>query len=251
MSFTSDPAIDWDAVTEEATRLLAEFVRINTTNPPGNEHLACDWLRELLDAEGIESQSFDPGGGRSSLIATLPGDGSRGKALTLLNHTDVVPVEEAHWSVPPFDGVVRDGFVWGRGTLDMKGLGILQLMVLLLHRRLDLPLRRDLTFLAVADEEAGGMQGIEYLDRERPELLDCDFVINEGGAGATSLFGAERTVLQVGVAEKGPLWLRLSATGSPGHGSVPHGDNALERLTQALSRVLGWRRPNERSATVG
>ena len=246
----AQPVIDWQSLTDEAARLLSEYIRVDTTNPPGNERLACEWLGELLDAEGIEHRLYDPGGGRTSLVATLASDGSRGKALVLLNHTDVVPVEAAHWSVPPFDGAIRDGYVWGRGALDMKGLGILELLVLLLHRRMELPLRRDLTFMAVADEEAGGHCGVEFLDREHPKLLDCDFVINEGGSGSTELFGTERTVFQVGVAEKGPLWIRLRATGSPGHGSVPHDDNALERLTRALTRVLDWERPTELTPPV-
>jgi acetylornithine deacetylase/succinyl-diaminopimelate desuccinylase-like protein len=240
---TSAHAPDWDALTDEAVRLLSEYLRLDTVNPPGNEAIACEWLGDILDAEGIPFQLYAREPGRPSLVATLGGDGSRGRALVLLNHTDVVPAEDAHWTVPPLEGRVSDGYVWGRGAIDMKGMAILELMVLLAHRRLGLPLRRDLTFMAVADEEAGGAFGIDFLAEQHPELFDCDFVLNEGGTGATEVFGVQRPVFHVGVAEKGPLWLRLITTGTPGHGSVPHDDNALDRMVRALTRIRAWDRP--------
>lgn len=241
---------DWDALTEEATRLLAEYVRLDTTNPPGNEVVATDWLAAILDAEGIpyERYALDPA--RPSLIARLAGDGSAGGPLLLLNHTDVVPAEAAHWQEPPLSGLVRDGYVWGRGAVDMKGMAILELLVMLACRRLGIPLRRDLVFAAVADEEAGGTYGIDFLAECHPDAIACDFVINEGGTGAGEIFGVRRPVFHVGVAEKGPLWLRLSATGTPGHGSVPHDDNALERIVRALARVQAWERPTLLTAEV-
>ncbi len=243
----SPPQVDWEAVTAEAVELLSTYVRIDTTNPPGNEIGACDWLAEVLDAEGIPSRRIDPGPGagasRTSLIAQLAGDGSRGGPLVLLHHTDVVPAERGHWSVDPFAGAVSDGHVWGRGTIDMKGMGVMELLVLLLHRRLGLPLGRDLMLMAVPDEEAGGGWGIEFLDRDHPELLDCAYVINEGGMGAQETFGVKRPIFTIGVSEKGPLWLTLRATGQAGHGSVPHADAAIERLVRALSRIEGWQRP--------
>jgi acetylornithine deacetylase/succinyl-diaminopimelate desuccinylase-like protein len=134
--------------------------------------------------------------------------------------------------------------------MDMKGMAIIELMVFLLHQRLGLPLRRGLTFMAVADEECGSNYGTEFLDREHAEVFDCDFVINEGGTGAQEVFGVRRPVFHVGVAEKGPLWLRLSTTGTPGHGSVPHDDNALERLTRAVERIRLWERPLQMTPEV-
>jgi acetylornithine deacetylase/succinyl-diaminopimelate desuccinylase-like protein len=247
---TATPPIDWDRVTEEAAGLLADYLRIDTTNPPGNETRATDWLGTLLTAEGIPYRTVARDPARASLAATLRGDGSRGRALTLLSHTDVVPAESDHWREEPLSGAIRDGEIWGRGAIDMKGMGVMQLMVLLLHHRLQLPLRRDLTLLAVADEEAGGGEGIEFLAREHPDLLRCDFVINEGGIGAHETFGVRRPVFNVGVAEKGPLWLRLVTTGVPGHGSVPHADNALERLVRALEQLQRWERPFERTPEV-
>lgn len=237
------PAIDWDAVTEEAVDLLCQYLRIDTVNPPGNETLACEWLGGILEAAGIPYQTYARDPARASLVATLPASGERGRGLILLNHTDVVPAEDAYWSEEPLSGAVRDGYVWGRGAVDMKGMAIIELMVVLLHRRLGLPLSRDLTFMAVADEECGSTYGTEFLDEQHPAVLDCDFVINEGGTGACEVFGVRRPVFHVGVAEKGPLWLRLRTTGTPGHGAVPHDDNALDRLVRALERVRHWERP--------
>jgi acetylornithine deacetylase/succinyl-diaminopimelate desuccinylase-like protein len=235
--------LDWDALTEEATRLLSDYIRIDTVNPPGNESRATTWLGAILDAEGIPYELYDPGEGRATLVARLESDGSRGDALILLNHTDVVPFERAHWTVEPLGGEVSGGYVWGRGASDMKGMGIMELIAFLLHRRMGLPLRRDLVFMAVADEEAGSAYGVEFLAREHPDLLQCSYVINEGGSGSTEVFGVHRPVFSIGVAEKGPFWLKLTATGRPGHGSVPHDDNAADRLVRALGRIQAWERP--------
>ncbi len=237
------PYIDWDALTEEAVTLLSDYLRIDTVNPPGNETLACDWLGRILSAEGIPFRTYALDPTRASLVATLSGDAARGRSLLLLNHTDVVPAESDYWTEDPLGGSVHDGYVWGRGAMDMKGMGIIELMVFLLHHRLGLTLHRDLTFMAAADEEGGSAYGTEFLDREHPDLFDCDFVINEGGTGAQEVFGVRRPVFHVGVAEKGPLWLKLTTLGTPGHGSVPHADNALERLVRALERVRRWERP--------
>ena len=237
------PTIDWDAWTDQATEWLSDFIRIDTVNPPGNESRACEWLGRILDVEGIPYETYDPGNGRTSLVARLAGSGARGRALILLSHTDVVPFERDQWTVAPLGGEIHDGYVWGRGALDMKSQGIMQLITFLIHHRMGLPLARDLVFMAVADEEAGSASGVEFLDREHPEVLDCEYVINEGGGGSTEALGVERTTINIGVSEKGPLWLTLRAHGRPGHGSVPHDDNAADHLVRALHRVLAWERP--------
>lgn len=161
----------------------------------------------------------------------------------LLNHTDVVPVQQEFWDEEPFSGHIKDGYIWGRGTLDMKGLGIAQLMTFITLKRLAVPLARDVVFFAQADEEAGSEFGMRFIEREFPETLDAEYVINEGGGGTTEVFGVERPVYSIAVAEKGPLWLRLVAEGRPGHGSVPHEDNALDRLVRAMFRIQEWERP--------
>ncbi len=242
-ALSPETGIDWDAIGREAVDYLIAYIRIDTVNPPGSETRACEWLGRIFEREGIPYRLYDAGHDRVTLVATLAGDGTRGGALILLNHTDVVPFEREFWTVDPLGGEVRDGYVWGRGAQDMKGMGVIELMTFLMHRRLRLPLRRDLVFMAVADEEAGGAHGIEFLDREHPQLLDCEFVINEGGTGLTELFGVKRPVFNIGVSEKGPLWLKLIASGRPGHGSVPHDDNAADRLLRALARVAAWERP--------
>ena len=246
----AEPALDWDALTEEATELLSAYIRVDTINPPGNETRACEFLGKILDREGIPYRLYDPGDNRATLVATLEGDGTRGKPLILLNHSDVVPFEREHWSVDPLGGEVRDGYIWGRGAADMKGMGVMELITFLLHQRHGLPLRRDLTFIAVADEEAGSVHGVEFLEREHREVLDCAYVINEGGRGSTQTLGVERPVMQIGVAEKIPFWLRLRTQGRPGHGSVPTADNAADRLVRALRLLQEWERPAAPSAEL-
>jgi acetylornithine deacetylase/succinyl-diaminopimelate desuccinylase-like protein len=238
----TNPPVDWDTVLDEAVDTLCRFIRIDTSNPPGRERLACDFLGEILRREGIEYTLYDAGGDRVSLRAVLKGNGSK-RPFMLLNHTDVVPVQREYWEDDPFSGLIKDGYIWGRGALDMKGLGIAQLTTFLTLKRLGVPLARDLVFFAQADEEAGSEYGMRFIVREHPETLDAEFVINEGGGGSTELFGVERPVYSVAVAEKGPLWLRIVVEGVPGHGSVPHEDNALDRLVRALYRVQTWERP--------
>jgi acetylornithine deacetylase/succinyl-diaminopimelate desuccinylase-like protein len=235
------PTIDWDLYLDEAVDILCRFIRVDTSNPPGRERAACEFLGEILQREDIDYTLYDAGNDRVSLRGVLPGDGSA-RPFMLLNHTDVVPVQREFWDEEPFAGLIKDDFIWGRGALDMKGLGVAQLMTFLAFKRLGIPLRRDLVFFAMADEEAGSEFGIRWLERNHPETLDAEYVINEGGGGVTELFGVERPVYNVAVSEKGPLWLRLVAEGRPGHGSVPHDDNALDRLVRAMYRVQEWQR---------
>src|SRR5262249_42452834 len=149
---------------------------------PGNEEAACAFLGGVLRREGFAYDLYETGPGRVNLVSRLQGDGSAG-ALILLNHTDVVPVEREFWSVEPFGGEVRDGYLWGRGALDMKGMGIFELISFLRLKRLGLPLRRDVVFFAVADEEAGSDYGVEWFARNHPELLKGDLCLNEGANG--------------------------------------------------------------------
>ena len=234
--------LDWPTIHAEAIDILCRFLRIDTSNPPGRERAACAFLGEILTDEGIPFDLYDAGDDRVSLRAVLKGDGSK-KPFMLLNHTDVVPVEREYWEEEPFAGLIKDGYIWGRGALDMKGLGVAQLITFLTLNRLQVPLARDIIFFAQADEEAGSEFGMRFIVREHPETLEAEYIINEGGGGTTELFGVERPIYSIGVAEKGPLWLRLVAVGRPGHGSVPHDDNALDRLVRALYRIQTWERP--------
>jgi acetylornithine deacetylase/succinyl-diaminopimelate desuccinylase-like protein len=245
------PRIDWDAVTEEATQLLSDFIRIDTSNPPGREKAACDWLAGVFRKEGLDDIAFydasdgrDNGVDRMNMTVTMAGDRTKAP-LILLNHTDVVPVERQYWNFEPFSGAVADGVIYGRGALDMKSMGVMEMMAMFLIKRHGLPHARDVVYMALADEEAGGSWGIDWIESHHPELLDAEYVINEGGWGTAEVFGVRRPAVNCSVSEKGPLWLKLTAEGRPGHASVPHDDNALDRLVRALQRVQDWARPVE------
>jgi len=216
-------------------------LQINTTNPPGNEAPAAEFFAEIFKKEGIEYKTYEPKPSRVSTRAVLPGSGQRGPVI-LLNHMDVVPAESEDWSFDPFGGEIKDGFIHGRGAMDMKGQGIMELMAFLAMKRQGVKLRRDLVFLAVADEETLGEHGVEFLIEKYPEDLKADVVINEGGSGVKGLL-PDKPLLLICTAEKGLRWIKLTRTGSPGHGSAPHGQNPLEELTKALSRLLAEENP--------
>jgi acetylornithine deacetylase/succinyl-diaminopimelate desuccinylase-like protein len=235
---TSTPSIDWSEITQQATSLLSDYIRINTTNPPGGEEAGAVFLREALKREGIDSTFYDAGGGRVSMSARVPATINRGnKPIVLLSHIDVVPVEPEHWKVDPFSGAVVENVIWGRGALDMKGMGVMELLTLVLAKRHGLPLDRDLVFVAVADEEEGGIYGVHHLAEKHAEILQADYVFNEGAYGFCEFMGREAKIIGIGPSEKSPCWLRFRAKGMPGHASVPHSKNALVKLVKALARV--------------
>ena len=246
MTSTPHLGINWDDVTAEITSVLRDYLRVNTSNPPGNEQAAAEFLAPLLESEGYECEYVQAGPGRVSMRTRLKGTGEE-LPLMLLNHTDVVPVQEEFWDVDPFAAVEQDEMLWGRGALDMKGMGTLELLVMLLFKRLNLTPNRDIVFLAVADEEAGSTFGMEWLDQNQQEwITEPEFALNEGGMGALNLLGSNRPVFACSPSEKSPLWLKLRAEGQPGHGSTPHADNAVERLIRALYAVQNW----DRAVTV-
>ncbi len=232
----------WAVVGREAARLLSLYIAINTTNPPGNELQTATWLKAVLAGEGIESQIFEPRPGKANLYARLRGDGTA-RPLILLNHMDVVLASPEYWKVDPFRGAIQDGYVWGRGALDMKGEAITQLMTLLTLKRAGVPLKRDVIFLATADEEIGGGVGAGWFVENHPDLVqDAEFLLNEGGviradqAGRIEYYG-------VGTTEKSPFWLDVTARGTAGHGSRPTPDNPVHRLVRALNRIAAYQTP--------
>lgn len=220
----------------EAANLLSEYLRINTTNPPGNEAEAARFFSDLLTQEGISSKKFEPAPGRVSLKAVIPGTGAK-KPLILLNHMDVVAADPHHWSFDPFSGDIRDGDIHGRGALDMKSIGIMQLLAFLHLKRNNITPCRDVVFMAVADEETGSQYGAGCLLENNPDEFEAGLVLNEGGFGIQGM-AANCPVHMIATAEKGFCWLRLAASGSSGHGSMPHSDNALTHLVLALHRLL-------------
>lgn len=220
----------------EAVDLLTRYLKIDTTNPPGNEGRGVAFFAEIFDREGIACKTYEASSGRGSIGAVIPGTGEKG-AVILLNHIDVVPARADEWSIHPFSGEIKDGYIYGRGALDMKGQGILELLTFLEFKRKGLTPCRDLIFLAVADEEAGGVNGVQYLLNNHGEDIQADLVINEGGFGISDVL-PDRPLFMIATAEKGVCRVKLRRSGPPGHGSVPHGDNALEKLVQGLSRLL-------------
>lgn len=232
---------DWDAVAAEALEVFRAYLRIDTSNPPGQEAPAARFLGGLLEAEGIACEYIETAPGRVAVVARLPGDGSAG-ALMLASHTDVVPVDAPFWTVPPFGGVMRDGRVYGRVAVDMKSTATWHLFAVILARRLGLPLRRDLVFLAAPDEEVGSSQGMAWLVRHRPDLFQVEYCLNEGACGLDVFGGRPARLFEVAVSEKQLSPLRLVATGIPGHGSKPAADNPAVRLLRALQRLVEWDR---------
>ncbi len=228
-------------MTHEAVELLSQYLQIDTTNPPGNESKGVEFLAGILEKEGIDYKTYEASPGRGSIKAVLPGTGEKG-AIILLSHIDVVPADADEWSVYPFSGEVKNGYIYGRGAIDMKSLGIMELVALLEIKRQGLLPCRDITFLAVADEETGGGQGAHYLTSNYPDEIQADLVINEGGFGLTDLV-ANRPVFMIATAEKGVCQVKLTSNGRPGHGSTPHGDNALEKMVQGVNRILSRKNP--------
>jgi acetylornithine deacetylase/succinyl-diaminopimelate desuccinylase-like protein len=230
------------AVEKEALTLLSRYIQINTTNPPGNEIKAARFFKAIFDREGIEAKIIESAPGRANVYARLRGRGAK-KALVLLNHMDVVPAEARLWKEAPFSGASRGGYIWGRGALDMKGPAILELMSIILAKRRNVPLRGDVIFLGTADEEAGGALGAGFLLARHAELFkDVGVVLNEGGGIRLGHDGRAR-FYSVSVAEKTPLWLRLTTSGAPGHGSTPGTQLAVNKLVLALGRLIQYRSP--------
>lgn len=224
---------DIAALENEAVDTLQRYIRVDTTNPPGNESRAVEFFAKIFEAEGIAYESAESAPGRGNIWARLKG-GSE-PALLLINHTDVVPADEAYWSVAPMEGVIRDGHLYGRGALDMKSTGIFQLQTFLALHRANKPLNRDVIFMGTADEEAGGFFGAGWvLDKHPESVAGVGMVLNEGGEG--SIQDGKRQ-FSIEVTQKVPFWIRLVATGEPGHGSTPHAESAVSRLVQALSRI--------------
>ncbi len=232
-----------EEVAASAPQVLARYIQIDTTNPPGGEAAAADFLAEQLAAAGIDSWIVESAPGRANLYARLAGGGDRG-AVLLLHHMDVVPVDRDEWAHAPYAGDVVDGKIFGRGALDAKGVGVVQLLAMLAIKRAGIVLDRDIVFLATADEETGGRLGAGWFVREHfDRIADVEYVLNEGGFIHRD--GGRPLVYNVNAAEKGPCWFRLVARGAPGHASRPPQETAVTRLVHALERLLAWERPLE------
>jgi acetylornithine deacetylase/succinyl-diaminopimelate desuccinylase-like protein len=222
-------------VKEEVVELLNDLIRINTSNPPGNETLAAEFLAEKLSEDGLPCEVLESSKGRGNVVARIKGKEEKPRLL-LLSHLDVVPATAEEWSVNPFEGVVKDGFVWGRGALDCKDLVAIEAVAMKLLARSGFKPKADIVFAATADEEKGGKAGIGWLVENCSEKVRAEYVINEGGGFSIPVNG--KHIFTVQTAEKGIVWMRVKAGGSSGHGSVPGvADNAVLRMAEVVRRL--------------
>jgi acetylornithine deacetylase/succinyl-diaminopimelate desuccinylase-like protein len=225
---------------EEITRLLSAYVAIDTSNPPGDTRRAADFLAAVLEKEGIPVTRYESAPGKAIVYARLKATVSptAGKAILLLHHMDVVPADRTQWKTDPFTPTIQGGDLWGRGSMDMKGQGVAQLVAFLMLKRQNVPRTRDVILLAEPDEEVGGALGARWMIANHYAELDPEYVIDEGGFGSTDLFAPNKMVYGVSVAEKKIVWLKLRAEGVAGHGSQPTDTNPNDYLVKALARLL-------------
>jgi acetylornithine deacetylase/succinyl-diaminopimelate desuccinylase-like protein len=222
-------------IEQEITLFLSNLIRVNTTNPPGNETVAANFIAQYLSKEGFKTEVIESAPGRGSIITRIKGSGEKPNLL-LLSHIDVVAANPAEWTVDPFAGTVKEGYVYGRGAYDMKGMTAVEVLTLLLLKRNNIQLKGDIVLAATADEEKGGEEGAGYLLKHCKEKVWCPYVLNEGGGLAIPQ--KKGNVYPVQTAEKGILWLKIKAKGTPGHGSTPNmADNAIVRMNKVITKL--------------
>lgn len=232
--------IDWPRYQDQAVDLMQKYLRINTSNPPGNEIEAANWFKAIFDQNGIQNEVFEYKPGRANIIARIKGNGSK-RPIILLSHSDVVTADPKAWDVDPFSGDIRQGAIYGRGALDMKSQGLIHLMTMLVIKQNNVALSRDVIFLATADEEVHDEGSIWMIANKSELFKDAEYLLTEGGDNL--LDGNTVRYVGVDVAEKAPFWLKLTATGQPGHGSRPILDSAANRLVRAMNRIINWQTP--------
>lgn len=247
--FAAEPG--WPAIETHALDLLQRYVRIASVNPPANTAQTAALFKTELEAAGLEPKLYPSGpDGQTNLIVRLRGRDSTRKPLLLLNHFDVVPVDPKAWSVDPFGALIKDGWIWGRGTLDMKGIGVQQLTALVTMKRMGIAPARDIVMVSTADEETGGVRGIQWMLKNHWDEIDPAYVLDEGGVGSRDLLAPGKLIFGVSVGEKQLLWLRLTAKGTAGHGSQPIPDNANMILLAAIQKAMEAPRPAKQSPVV-
>lgn len=235
--------MDEEKWVKDAADTISQYVQFDTTNPPGNEMPAALWLKDQIEKRGITSEVsvFEPEPGRGLVFARIAGTDNL-KPLMLNHHIDVVAADARQWTHPPFSGTIKEGYVWGRGTLDTKGLGVCFLLALESLIKENFSFRRPVIFTAVPDEEPGGDKGMRWLVENHLKIIDPEWVWDEGSGGLKNVFG-NRILFAVAVAEKQVFRARLIARGEPGHGSMPHPDSANVILLKALNRISEHPRP--------
>ena len=230
--------IDFNLVAEEAIPILQALLRTDTTRK--NEKKITRYFARILKRNGISSQSYEAARGRANLLAELPA-ANAGRGLILTSHLDVVEADAREWVVPPFSGVIKGGRIYGRGALDMKSMAVMQLMTMLLLKRNNIPLKHKLMFLALADEESGGELGIQHLIKNhRSVFTGYENVLNEGGLGTRGIAIKDKTIFNIQFAGKGTFWLKVTASGPSGHGSLPPTEYASLKLMKFIQRLSSF-----------
>ena len=242
-----EPVLNQDQAQAQAAHFLAELIRIDTQDPPGNESRVAHYLQGVLQDAGIASEILEPVSGRASIVARLKGNGKQ-RPILLLGHEDVVPVDRARWTVDPFAATEREGVIWGRGAADDKAMVAANLEVFLQLKRMQIPLDRDVIFLSEASEEASSPAGMATIVERYWDKVDCEFALNEGGGSL--LENGKVKYMGVATAEKLPRGAKLEATGSSGHGSVPRLDNAVVHLAAAVVKTGTWETPSRLNETT-
>jgi len=242
------PVIDWEKQKAEILQHYRALVQINSSSPPGNETKVVEYLKKVLEGDGIPTKTLALDANRANLVARLKGNGSK-RPLLILAHTDVVPVQMEKWPVDPFGAVMKDGYIWGRGTVDDKDKLVAMLMMMLLVKRSGAVLDRDLIFLAESGEEADTTGvGINFMVDRHFDEIDAEFAITEGGTARVE--NGRITAVLVGTTEKVPRRARLVSSGSSGHGSVPRVDNSVVHLGAAIAKVGAWETPMHLNETT-
>ena len=229
--------IDWNKINAEGLGYFQSYLRFDTTNPPDNTSAAIDFLKQILDKEGIETETFTSKPGMVNLVARMPGPPNT-KPLLLMSHADVVPAVAKDWKHPPFSADIADGFVWGRGAIDNKAHGIMALMTMLTLKRSGTKLKRGIEMMVNCDEEAGGDNGANWMVANHWAAFDPAFAMNEGGSGTPNWLGSRGVTFRVAVSEKRVMWMHLTARGKAGHGSMPNANNPNLILISGLARLL-------------
>jgi len=229
--------IDWDAIGEETIEHLVNLVQIDTSNPPGNETVAAEYVKSALAADGIESElhALDPD--RANLVARIKGNGSK-RPILIMGHTDVVGVQAEKWTEDPFGGLRKDGWIYGRGTLDDKDNVSAGLMLMIMLKRYGVELDRDIIFLAESGEEGTPEVGINYMVEHHWDKIEAEFCLAEGGSNILEAGGV--SVVGIQTAEKKPRRATLVARGTAGHGSRPRIDNPVTALADAVAKLGTW-----------
>lgn len=242
---------DWPSVEKHALDLLQKYVRIASIDPPANTAEAAALIKGEFEAAGFAPKLYTSGpDGQTNLIVRLPGRDRSKKPLLLLNHFDVVPVDAKAWGMDPFGAIIKGGQIWGRGTLDMKGLAVEQMTALIELKRAGIIPPRDIVMLSSADEEAGGRRGIQWMLKNHWDEIDPAYVLDEGGAGSRDLFAQGKLIFGVSVGEKQMFLLRLHAKGTAGHGSQPIADNANMILLDAIRKAMDMPATDKRNPVV-